>query len=67
MGTILRSFDVNSMKKTKEIASLLELNITPDIRPYTMNDDAKWKAISQCGDDESYSLLKDWKDKQTDI
>jgi predicted acylesterase/phospholipase RssA/CRP-like cAMP-binding protein len=67
MGTILRSLDVNSMKMTKEIASLLELNITPDIRRFTMNDYAKWKAISQCGYDESYDLLKEWKDKQTDI
>ena len=67
MGTILRSLDVNSMKTTKETASLLEVNITPDIRRFTMNDYAKWKAISECGYDESYDLLKDWKDKQTDL
>ena len=67
MGTILRSLDVNSMKTTKETASLLEVNITPDIRRFTMNDYAKWKTISECGYNESYDLLKDWKNKQTDI
>ena len=67
MGTILRSLDVNSMKNTKALDAHLEVSITPDIRKFTMNDYSKWRAISKCGYEASYSLLEEWKKKQTDL
>lgn len=67
MGTILRSLDVNSMKKTKQTERYLELSIKPDVRKFTMNDYSKWKKIAQAGYDASYEPLKIWKSKQLDL
>jgi lysophospholipid hydrolase len=61
MGTILRTMEINSVRRTKEEEALADLVIYPDVKGFKTTGYGEWEAIAQAGYEAAIGPLTAWK------
>ena len=61
VGTIMRSLEINSVRRSKREEASLGLMIHPDVKQFDLYDFSRYEDISQIGYDAAYEPLQEWK------
>lgn len=61
LGTILRTFEINSVRRAKEEESLVDVMIYPDVKRFKTTDYGQWQAIAAAGYEAAIGPLTEWK------
>ncbi len=65
VGTILRTLDINSVRKSRETTLLADVIIRPEVRNWGFLDFANYKEIEEAGYDAASEVLQDWQERKS--
>jgi predicted acylesterase/phospholipase RssA/CRP-like cAMP-binding protein len=63
-GTILRTFEINSLRRAKEEEALADVMIYPAVKGFKTTDYDQWQAIAQAGYEAAIGPLAEWKERR---